>query len=54
MKRYTVRVTYTGEAEAESAEELEEKLWVVHSLFGKPFDEYMFDVEEVEIEGGDE
>ena len=54
MKRYSVSITYTGEIEAESKEELEEKLWVAHSLFGKPFDEYLFDAEEIEIEGVDE
>ena len=53
-KTYTVRVTYTGEAEAESAEELEEKLWVTQGLFGEPYDEFLFDVEEVEIEGDEE
>ena len=49
-KTYTVRVTYTGEIEAEDGEELEEKLWVVHKLFGEPYDEYLFEAEEVEIE----
>ena len=49
-KTYTVRVTYTGEIEAEDGEELEEKLWVVHKLFGEPFDEFLFEAEEVEIE----
>ena len=53
-KTYTVRVTYTGEAEAESAEELEEKLWVTHNLFGAPYEMFLFDVEEVEIEGDEE
>lgn len=49
-KTYTVTVTYTGEIEAEDKDELEEKLWVVHSLFGKPFDKFLFDAEEVQIE----
>tara|TARA_R100000231_G_scaffold138537_1_gene117104 strand:+ start:3139 stop:3312 length:174 start_codon:yes stop_codon:yes gene_type:complete len=49
-KTYTVRVTYTGEIEAEDGEELEEKLWVIHKLFGEPYDEYLFEAEEVEIE----
>jgi hypothetical protein len=54
MKTYSVRITYTGEIEAESKEELEEKLWVIHSLFDKPFNEYLFDAEEIEIEGDEE
>lgn len=49
-KTYTVRVTYTGEIEAEDEEELEQKLWVVHKLFGEPYDEFLFEAEEVEIE----
>jgi len=49
-KTYTVRVTYTGEIEAEDGEELEQKLWVVHKLFGEPYDEFLFEAEEVEIE----
>ena len=54
MKTYSVRITYTGVVEVESKEELEEKLWVVHSLFRKPFDELLFDADEVEIEGDEE
>lgn len=50
-KRYTVRVTYVGEIDAESEEKLEEKLWEVHKfLCFKPYDEYLFEAEEVEIE----
>jgi len=49
-KRYTIRVTYVGEIDAESEEELEEKLWVIHNLFGEPYDDYLFEAEEVEIE----
>lgn len=49
-KTYTVRVTYTGEIEADDEEELEQKLWVWHKLFGEPYDEYLFEAEEVEIE----
>jgi hypothetical protein len=49
-KTYTVTVTYTGEIEAEDKDELEEKLWVVHSIFGEPFDKFLFDAEEVQIE----
>lgn len=49
-KTYTVRVTYTGEIEAENEEELEEKLWVVHALFGAPYEDYLFEAEEVDIQ----
>lgn len=49
-KTYTVRVTYTGEIEAEDKDELEEKLWVIQTLFGKPYDKYLFDIEEYEIQ----
>ena len=49
-KTYTETVTYTGEIEAEDKDVLEEKLWVVHSLFDKPFDKFLFDAEEVQIE----
>jgi len=50
MKTYTVRVTYIGEIEAESKEELEEKLWVVHSLFGEPYADDLLEAEDVVIE----
>lgn len=50
MKTFTVTITYVGEVEAESAEELEEKLWVVHSLFGEPYEKELLEVEYVEIE----
>lgn len=49
-KTYTVRVTYTGEIEAESKDDLEANLWVLHSLFGTPYEDYLFDVEEVDIQ----
>jgi hypothetical protein len=49
-KTYTVTVTYTGEIEAEDKEELEEKLWVIHKLFGEPYEDYLFEATEVEIE----
>jgi hypothetical protein len=49
-KRYTVKVTYVGEVDAESEEELEDKLWVFHKLFGEPYNKYWFEAEEVEIE----
>ncbi len=49
-KTYTVTVTYTGEIEAEDKDEIEEKLWVVHSLFGEPFDKFLFAVDDVQIE----
>ena len=49
-KTYSVRVTYTGEIEAEDKDELEEKLWVVHKLFGAPYEDYLFEAEEVDIQ----
>ena len=49
MKTYHVTVVYRGEIEAECAEELEEKLWVVHKLFGEPYDDHLFEVEMVDI-----
>lgn len=49
-KTYTVTVTYTGEIEAEDKDELEEKIWLVHSLFGEPFDKFLFDAADVQIE----
>ena len=49
-KTYSVRVTYTGEKEAEDKDELEEKLWVLHTLFGKPYEDYLFEAEEVDIQ----
>jgi len=51
-KTYEVRITYEGTitCSAEDAEELEEKLWVTHELFGEPYDDVLFDAEHVEIE----
>ncbi len=49
MKTFMVKVTYEGEILADSEEELEEKLWVVHKLFGKPFDDALFDAVDYEI-----
>jgi hypothetical protein len=49
MKTFMVKVTYEGEILADSEEELEEKLWVVHKLFGKPFDDTLFDAVDYEI-----
>tara|TARA_R100001463_G_scaffold73261_1_gene127145 strand:- start:2032 stop:2220 length:189 start_codon:yes stop_codon:yes gene_type:complete len=54
MKTYHVTVVYRGEIEAECAEELEEKLWVTHKLFGEPYDDYLFEAEEVNIECEDD
>ena len=50
-KTYNVTVTYEGTitCSAKDAEELEEKLWVTHELFGKPYD-VLFDAEHYEIE----
>ena len=53
MKTFTVRVSYTGEIDAESLEDLEDKLWVLHSLFGAPYEDYLFEVEEVDIQEED-
>ena len=52
MKEYNVRITYEGTitCSAKDAEELEAALWVVHSLFGAPYDDELLDVENVEIE----
>ena len=50
MKTFTVRVTYTGEIEAESLEDLEDQLWVAIKLFGEPYDTTVFEVEEVDIQ----
>jgi hypothetical protein len=51
-KTYEVRVTYEGTITclAEDAEELEEQLWVTHELFGKPYNDALFNAEHVEIE----
>ena len=49
-KTYTVRVTYTGEIEAENESELYDMLWVTHNIFAKPYDKFLFEAEEVEIE----
>jgi|TARA_R100000149_G_C5877939_1_gene142039 hypothetical protein len=49
MKSFMVKVTYEGEILADSVEELEEKLWVVHELFAKPFNDTMFDAVDYEI-----
>jgi len=51
MKTFTVTVTYTGEVEAECAEDIEAKLWVVHEIIGHPFDGYLFDAEHIDIDG---
>ena len=50
MKEYWVRVTYEGAIRANNKEELEEKLWVVHHLFGKPFEKDLFEAVDVEID----
>ena len=51
-KTYNVRITYEGQitCSAENAEELEEKIWVTHELFGKPYDDVLFDAEVIEDE----
>ena len=49
IKTFMVKLTYEGEILADSEEELEEKLWVVHKLFGKPFDDTLFDAVDYEI-----
>jgi len=49
MKTFMVKVTYEGEILADSEEELEEKLWVVHNLFAKPFNDTLFDAVDYEI-----
>jgi len=51
-KTYEVRITYEGTitCSAKDAEELEEKLWVTHELFGEPYDGVLFDAEHYEIE----
>ena len=54
MKEYWVRVTYEGAVRANDKEELEEKLWVVHHLFGEPFEKDLFEAVDIEIEGDDE
>tara|TARA_R110002020_G_scaffold2899_6_gene13441 strand:+ start:495 stop:836 length:342 start_codon:yes stop_codon:yes gene_type:complete len=54
MQTFTVTITYVGEIEAESKEELEEKLWVVHSLFDEPYADDLLEAEDVVIECEDE
>jgi hypothetical protein len=54
MKTYHVTVVYSGEIEAECPEEIEEKLWVTQKLFGEPYDDYLFEVEMVDIECEDD
>jgi len=49
MKTFMVKVTYEGEILADSKEELEESLWVIHRLFDEPFDDVLFDAVEYEI-----
>tara|TARA_R100000908_G_scaffold57409_1_gene33194 strand:+ start:2812 stop:2991 length:180 start_codon:yes stop_codon:yes gene_type:complete len=49
MKTFMVKVTYEGEILADSEVELEEKLWLVHKLFDKPFDDTLFDAVDYEI-----
>ena len=50
MKTFTVRVSYAGEINAESLEDLEDQLWVAIKLFGEPYDTTVFEVEEVDIQ----
>ena len=50
MKTFTVRVSYTGEIDAESLEDLEDLLLVANKLFGEPYDTTVFEVEEVDIQ----
>lgn len=52
MKKYAIRIVYEEEIEcdAETAQELEEKLWVVHSLFGAPYEDVLIEVVDVDIE----
>jgi hypothetical protein len=50
MKTFTVRVSYAGEVEAESLEELEAQLWVAIKLFAEPYDTTVFEAEEVDIQ----
>jgi len=56
MKTFEISVSYYGEVDVDvdSAEDLEEKLWVVHKLFGEPFDHLLLEVQSVEIERVDE
>ncbi len=51
-KTYNVSITYVGQitCSTENAEELEEKIWVTHELFGKPYDDVLFDAVHYEIE----
>ena len=53
MKTFTVRVSYTGEIDAESLEELEALLCVSIKLFDEPYDTTVFEVEEVDIQEED-
>tara|TARA_A200000159_G_scaffold84673_1_gene78291 strand:- start:4267 stop:4434 length:168 start_codon:yes stop_codon:yes gene_type:complete len=54
MKTYSVEVTYQGEIEAKSKEELEEALFVAIALFGKPFTDDTFEAVDWTIEGDEE
>tara|TARA_B100001094_G_C18120311_1_gene766470 strand:- start:223 stop:390 length:168 start_codon:yes stop_codon:yes gene_type:complete len=54
MKRYSVEVTYQGEIDANSKEELEEALFVAIALFGKPFTNDIFEAVDWTIEGDEE
>jgi len=55
-KTYYVRVAYEGmiTCKAEDAEELEASLWVIHKLFGKPYDDELLEVCDVVIEQEEE
>ena len=53
MKTFTVRVSYAGEIEAKSLEDLEDQLWVAIELFGEPYDTTVFEVEEIDIQEED-
>ena len=54
MKRYSVEVTYQGEIEAKSKEELEKALYVAIALFGEPFTNDNFEAVDWTIERDDE
>ena len=55
-KTYNVRITYEGTitCNAEDAEELEAKLWVVYNLFEAPYDNEFLEACDVEIEQEEE
>lgn len=54
MKRYSVEVTYQGEIDANSKEELEQALYVAIALFGEPFTNDNFEAVDWTIEGDEE